>query len=87
MRSARVSQDCSHVLEYEKVQTVLQSTQTSSEHLRTLSFQQRSEIVRKSSQIFGSRWDVSGNLGYDKVKISLISLRKKLIGIILGRGS
>ena len=45
-------------------------------HLRRFNFRQRSEVFGNLSEILGSHWDVSGNLGHDKVKISRIYLRK-----------
>ena len=54
---------------------------TKSKHAQTSSdipghFRQRSEVFGKLSEIFGSRRDVSGNPGLDKLKISRIWPRK-----------
>ena len=48
------------------------SAQRSLEHLGH--FRQCSEVLEKSSETFGSRWDIFGNSGHDKTKISRISL-------------
>ena len=53
--------------------------------MRTFNFWQRSEVFGNSSEIFGSRRNVSANLSQNKVKILITHLtQKKLAGIILG---
>ena len=44
-------------------------------------FQQGSEVFEESSKIFGSRLDIFRNPGRDKIKISDIWLKKKLVGL------
>ena len=48
------------------------SAQRSLEHLGH--FRQCSEVLEKSSETFGSRWDIFGDSGHDKTKISRIWL-------------
>ena len=41
-----------------------------------INFRQRSKVFGNSSEIFGSRRDVSGNLGRDKVKSQVFDSEK-----------
>ena len=52
------------------------------EHQPKFSFRQHSEVFGNSSEIFGSRRDISRNLGHDKVNLRHLT-QKKLVGITL----